>query len=261
MSRFPACFVSHGAPTAALDDDAYTGALAGFAREQPEPAAIVVVSAHWEAHGPVRVNAAAEPALIYDFGGFPDALYRLSYPAPGSPELAAEIGGLLGEAGIAHTEETARGWDHGVWVPLRLLYPEAAAPVVEISLPLPRTPAVVMALGAALAPLRDRGVLLFGSGGIVHNLRRLRFGEKDAPVDDWAAAFDAWVRVRLEQLDAAGLASYADAAPHAALAVPTTEHFDPLFFVLGACGDADRCSAIFEGFEYGSLSMRSFALG
>jgi 4,5-DOPA dioxygenase extradiol len=261
MQRFPACFVSHGAPTAALDDDAYTRALAAFAQAQPAPRAVVVVSAHWEAHGPVRVNAVARPPLIYDFGGFPDALYRLSYPAPGAPDLAAEVTALLQAAGIDTAQEASRGWDHGVWVPLRLMYPAAAVPVVEVSLPVPRTPARIMAMGAALAPLRDRGVLLFGSGGIVHNLRRLRFGEKQPPVDDWAVAFDEWVRTRLEQLDAAGLAGYRDSAPHAALAAPTTEHFDPLFFVLGARADADRIAPIFEGFEYGSLSMRSFALG
>ncbi|HSD27144.1 MAG TPA: class III extradiol ring-cleavage dioxygenase, partial [Vicinamibacteria bacterium] len=137
---FPALFVSHGAPSAALDDDAYTRALGAWARGRPRPRAVVVVSAHAEASGPVRVNAAAEPGLIYDFHGFPAPLYELRYPAPGAPDLAREIAGTLAEAGLEPGLDARRGWDHGVWVPLRLLYPAADVPVVALSLPVPRTP-------------------------------------------------------------------------------------------------------------------------
>lgn len=257
---FPAFFLSHGAPLIAIEEDAYTKALAAFAAAQPRPEAIVVVSAHWEARGPIRVNANPLPSAIYDFGGFPERLYRLTYPAPGAASLAEEIAALLSGAGFSPALETARGWDHGVWVPLRLLYPEPSIPVVEISLPVPRTPAELVKAGAALASLRRRGVLLMGSGGIVHNLSRVRFGEKEAPVEDWARAFDEWIRERLERLEVEMILSYRGRAPHADLAVPTSEHFDPLFFVLGAALEDDRAVPLYEGFHYATLSMRCFAL-
>lgn len=244
----------------AIEEDAYTRALAAFSAAQAPPRAIVVVSAHWEARSPIRVNAHPRPPLIYDFGGFPGPLYRLTYPAPGAPDLAEEIASLLAEAGVEAALERARGWDHGVWIPLRLLYPDASVPVVELSLPVPRTPSQLTTVGRALATLRRRGVLLLGSGGIVHNLSRVRFKGKDAAVEDWAGAFDEWIRARLARLDAEGLLSYREDAPHAALAVPTSEHLDPVFFVVGAALEADRAVPVFEGFQYANLSMRCFAL-
>jgi 4,5-DOPA dioxygenase extradiol len=257
---FPALFVSHGAPSAALDDDAYTHALGGWARARPRPRAIVVVSAHAEVRGPVRVNAGARPSLIYDFYGFPSPLYDLRYPAPGAPDLAREVAGAFVAAGLDPVLDAQRGWDHGVWVPLRLLYPAADVPVVEVSLPVPRTPELLLAMGRALTPLRERGVILFGSGGIVHNLRRLRWDDPEGPPEPWAAAFGAWVDERLQARDTAGLLAYASLAPHADLAVPTSEHFDPLFFVLGARDGRDGVESLYEGFRYGTLSLRSFAL-
>jgi 4,5-DOPA dioxygenase extradiol len=257
---FPVLFVSHGAPSAALDDDGYTKALGAWARGRPRPRAIVVVSAHDEARGPVRVNTGGKPSLIYDFSGFPAPLYELRYPAPGAPDLAREVAGALAGAGLDPVLDARRGWDHGVWVPLRLLYPAADVPVVEVSLPVPRTPDLLVAMGRAVAPLRERGVLLFGSGGIVHNLRRLRWDDAEGPPEPWASAFDTWVEERVKARDAAGLAAYATRAPHADLAVPTSEHFDPLFFVLGARDGRDEVESLYEGFRYGTLSLRSFAL-
>jgi 4,5-DOPA dioxygenase extradiol len=257
---FPALFVSHGAPTVALDDDAYTRALGAWARRRPRPRVVVVVSAHAEARGPVRVNAGAQPSPIYDFYGFPAPLYEVRYPAPGAPDLAREVAGAFAEAGLEPVLDARRGWDHGVWVPLRLLYPAADVPVVEVSLPVPRTPELLLTMGRALAPLREKGVLLFGSGGIVHNLRRLRWDDAEGPPEPWAAAFGAWVDERLLARDLAGVVAYASRAPHANLAVPTSEHFDPLFFVLGARDDRDEMESVFEGFRYGTLSLRSFAL-
>ena len=257
---FPALFVSHGAPSAALDDDAYTRALGGWARGRPRPRAVVVVSAHAEALGPVRVNAASEPALIYDFYGFPAPLYDLRYPAPGAPDLARDIAGTFAEAGLEPVVDAQRGWDHGVWVPLRLLYPAADVPVVALSLPVPRRPEALLAMGRVLAPLRERGVLLLGSGGIVHNLHRLRMDDGAVPTEPWAAAFGAWVDERLDDRDVEGLVAYAARAPHADLAAPTSEHFDPLFFVVGARDGRDRVESVYQGFRYGSLSLRSFAL-
>jgi 4,5-DOPA dioxygenase extradiol len=260
VARTPALFVAHGSPAAALDKDEYAQTLGRFAREFPKPRAIVVVSAHWEAHRPLRVTAGTRPSLIYDFGGFPDELYRLTYAAPGEPVLAAEIVQLLTDQGLSAELDHERGWDHGVWIPLRFLYPAADVPVVELALPKPRTPAQLLEMGEALSPLRERGVLIVGSGGLVHNLQRIQLGLKDAPVAAWARAFDDWARDRLAALDVEALASYRTRAPYADLAVPTPEHLDPVFVVLGSGRDGEKPVNVFEGFHHGSLSMRTFAI-
>jgi 4,5-DOPA dioxygenase extradiol len=254
----PVLFVAHASPMLALERDGHAARLRAFGDRFPRPAAIVVISAHWEAPRPIRVTAAPRPALIYDFGGFPRPLYELQYPAPGSPNLAREIVGMLSQAGVPGAEEP-RGWDHGVWIPLRLFYPEASVPVVEISLPVPRAPDLIAGIGGVLAPLRDRGILLVGSGGIVHNLRLARLDRKDGPVDEWARKFDHWVRERVERRDLEELSAYRDYAPHADLAVPESEHFDPLFFALGATGPNDELEELNRGFEYGNISLSSFA--
>jgi 4,5-DOPA dioxygenase extradiol len=237
----------------------YGETLRRFAARFPRPAAIVIVSAHWEAPGPIRVNAAPRPDLIYDFSGFPPALYELTYPAPGSPEVAEQALRLLADAGLGAASEERRGWDHGVWIPLRLFYPEADVPVVEVSLPLPREPETVLRMGAALAPLRRRGVLLLGSGGIVHNLGLARLDRENGPVDEWARAFDRWVRERIERRDSDELAQYRTRAPHAELAVPESEHFDPLLFAVGAAQMSDETEEIASGFQYSNLSLSSYA--
>src|SRR3990172_5356030 len=228
---FPVFFVSHGAPSVALEEDDYTRALREWARVRPKPRAIVILSAHGEAQGPVRVNSALRPSLIYDFYGFPPALYQLSYPAPGAPDLAHEVADALEAEGLEPVLDSLRGWDHGVWVPLRLLYPRADVPVIELSLPVPRTPDLLLGLGRPLpplrwpggppgrsggvvpqlprpappppvrlrgagrllAPLRRRGVLLVGSGGIVHNLHRVRMGDAAAAPEEGAVSFDSLI--------------------------------------------------------------------
>jgi len=171
--RSPALFVSHGSPMIAIEDDPWGRALGGFAARLPRPRAAVVVSGHFEEREPVRVTASAAPETIHDFYGFPDALYRIRYPAPGDPALARRVAALLGGAGFAAELDPSRGLDHGAWVPLRFLYPDATVPVVQVSQPAPRSPETMLALGAALAPLRDDGVALVGTGGVVHNLRRI----------------------------------------------------------------------------------------
>jgi 4,5-DOPA dioxygenase extradiol len=256
----PAVFVAHASPMLAIEREGHARALSAFGERFPDPEAVVVVSAHWEAPAPVRVTASPGPPLMYDFGGFPRALYELRYPAPGSPGLAREIVELLGASGIAAVEDPHRGWDHGVWVPLLHLYPDAAAPVVEVSLPLPRDPRDVVAIGRALAPLRERGVLLVGSGGIVHNLRLARLDRKQGPVDEWARRFDAWVEERIAKRDVGELVDYRSKAPHAELAAPDSDHFDPLFFPLGAAGKGDAVEKIDDGFEHSNLSLASYAL-
>ena len=259
MKRGPAVFVAHGAPSLALESDRFTEALGRFGREHQNPQAIVVVSAHWQARPPVRITAAARPSILYDFGGFPEALYRLEYPCSGDPDLAREIVELLSRAGFEAMLDPGRGLDHGVWVPLRFMYPRADRPVVQVSLPLGSDPSGLLCLGAALSALRDRGVLLLGTGGVVHNLRRVRMDQKDSPVDSWAAEFDSWVGARLQRRDVEALTAYRAQGPRADLAVPESEHLDPLFVVLGAARSKDRVVSVYEGFQHGNLSMRSVA--
>ena len=260
MVRSPALFVAHGSPAFGLEAGEYGRALRRFAERIPRPEAIVIASAHWEAPGPIRATAAARPPLIYDFGGFPRALYELQYPAPGSPPLAGEVVRLLSNAGLPAVADSRRGWDHGVWIPLRLLYPEADVPVVEVSLPIPRDPGTVLRMGAALSPLRDRNVLLLGSGGIVHNLGLIRLDRPDdGTADEWARRFDDWVRQRIERREKDEIARYRQRAPHADLAVPESEHFDPLLFTLGAADDGDAIEEVSSGFQFSNLSLTSLA--
>jgi len=249
-----ALFVSHGAPTIAIEDDAYTRTLREYGHSLAGARAIAVVSAHWEAPPPIRVNAAARPEPIYDFGGFPRQLYTMRYDAPGEPELAKEIAALIGG-----TLETARGWDHGLWVPMHVMLRDNPIPAVEISLPSGVPPRELLALGRALAPLRDRGVIVAGSGGIVHNLRALDLRDKESEPASWAAEFDAWAWEKIEARDFETLAEYRTKAPHAKLAVPTPEHFDPVFIPLGASREEDQIVNVFAGFHYATLSMRTFA--
>jgi 4,5-DOPA dioxygenase extradiol len=252
MARMPVVFISHGSPMTAVQEDDYTRALEKLGPKLPRPRAVVVVSAHWEAGPPVRVTGAAKPELIYDFSGFPDELFQLTYPAPGDPGLAREIASTFS----ARIDER-RGFDHGVWTPLRRIFPAADLPVVAVSLTRGADPSHYHEMGKALAPLRERGILLLGSGGVVHNLGRVDFENKSAPVDGWAREFDDWVRDRLEKGEADRLLDYRRQAPHAALAVPTTEHFDPLFVTIGAGGNG-RVKEIYAGFHHANLSMRSF---
>ena len=257
-SPLPAVFISHGSPSVALEDDDYTAALGALGRRVPNPRAMVVVSAHWQNRWPIRVTAWRQAAILHDFGGFPAELYALDYPAPGDPELAREVAGLLAGEGLDAVLEPRRGLDHGAWVPLRLAWPAADIPVLQVSLPVPATPERLFQLGRALRPLRTREILIVGSGGVVHNLGLVRFQDESAPVDDWAAAFDQWVEQRLAAGDTDSLLGYRSLAPRPDLAVPTTEHFDPLFCAAGAAFDGERATGIYEGFRYGNLSMRSF---
>lgn len=238
----------------ALDGGDWGRALSDLGRRLPPLRAILVCSAHWEAPGPFRLSSAPKPGVMHDFGGFPEALYHLDYPAPGSPALATEAAGLLQEAGLEVLLDGERPLDHGAWVPLRYLAPEASIPVVQLSLPRPRTPGLLLAAGRALAPLRKRGVLLLGSGGIVHNLRRLDWGDASQP-QPWALAFDGWVRERLEAGDSAALADW-PSAPGAAESVPTSEHLDPLFMAMGAADSSPEI--LFEGWQLGSLGLTSY---
>ena len=250
----PAMFISHGAPTLAGESDGFAAELAAWGGALGRPRAAVVVSAHWVAGAPATgVEESAE--LLYDFGGFPDELYRIQYRAPGWPELAARVRELTG-AGA----ERGRPWDHGVWVPLMKMYPKADVPIVQVALPLRSGPAGWIELGRRLAPLRADRVAIVGSGGAVHNLRRLAWGGS-GDVAPWAAAFDGWIADTVGRRDLAALGRVLEEAPGLRDAHPTVEHLAPLLVAAGAAAGTDEAlpPATFpvSGWVLGSLSMRS----
>jgi 4,5-DOPA dioxygenase extradiol len=254
-----AVFVSHGSPMTALEKGAYAGALARFGASHA-PKAIVIISAHWQnPEANIGITAGAHPELLYDFGGFPRELYELEYGAPGSPALAQEIATDLKKAGFSATLDPQRGWDHGVWVPLRLMFPEGRIPVVEISLPM-FPPHELYEVGQVLSGLRAKGTLIMGSGGIVHNLRLMNWRDQKAPPESWAREFQNWVREQVAERRLVDLFDYENRAPYASRAVPTPEHFAPLFPVLGAAGEFQELQAIYDGIEHGNMSMFTFAL-
>ncbi len=259
VRRVPSLFLAHGSPMSVLDKD-YTRALRAFASKQVRLRAIVVLSAHWQVTGPLRVSSSPKPELIYDFAGFPGWLYEIAYPCPGDRAVAQMTAVLLERAGFEVRLDPGRGLDHGVWVPLSVAFPEATIPVVQVSLPSPSTPDMLLTMGRALAPLRTERVLLIGTGGIVHNLARALMDESGTDAEPWAGEFDGWVRERVGALDTEALAAYRRLAPHAAEAAPTSEHFDPLLVTMGTVLPGDVVYDIYAGFRYGSLSMRSFAV-
>ncbi|MCX6550751.1 MAG: class III extradiol ring-cleavage dioxygenase [Acidobacteria bacterium] len=259
LRRVPSLFVSHGSPLTVIDKD-YAGAIHKFTARQHRLRAIVVVSAHWQTSGTIHVTSSPKPPLIYDFVGFPGWLYEIAYACPGDRAVAQAVAVCLERAGLAARLDPDRGLDHGVWVPLSVAFPEAAIPVVQVSLPLPSTTEALFAMGRALSPLRSEDILLVGSGGIVHDLAHLHMDMADGTAEPWAVEFDTWVRDKAGSLDLTALSGYERLGPHARVAVPTSEHFDPLLFVMGTALPGDSLYDLYEGFRYGTLSLRSFAL-
>ena len=251
----PSLFVSHGAPTLILEDVPARAFLAGLGALLPRPTAIVAVSAHWNTELPA-VSLAARPETIHDFYGFPDALYRLRYDAPGAPELAARVAELTAAA-----RDPGYGLDHGAWVPAMLGWPQADIPTFQLSVQPHATPAHHIALGRSLAGLREEGVLVMGSGSATHNLRRLMRGRHDTPPEPWAKAFDDWLAESVEAGDEAALADYRSRAPFAREAHPTDEHLLPLHVAFGAAGEGARGRALHRSFTSGNLSMAAYAFG
>jgi 4,5-DOPA dioxygenase extradiol len=259
MPTLPALFVSHGSPMLVLEDGRARRFLTSYAAELGRPSAILVASAHWETAEP-RLTASPAPPTIHDFGGFPDALHRMRYPAPGDPVLAARAAGLLQAAGFRAALDPARGLDHGTWVPLSLLYPAADIPVIQLSLQTHCGAAHHYRLGAALRPLRDDGVLIVGSGSLTHNLMALRRDADDRMAPPaWVSAFDQWVADKVAAGDVAGLLAWEEQAPHARDNHPSDEHFLPLFVALGAGAEAGRGARIHHSHTYGTLAMDAYA--
>ena len=260
-ARVPALFVSHGAPLFAMEAGSTGPALARWGQTLRKNFAslrgVVVMSPHWMAPTP-RVMTSAQPATWHDFGGFPPALYALQYPAPGSPALAHEVIALLQSAGMAAQGDAERPFDHGAWVPMMHLLPQADVPVVQVALPVGAGPAEVYAMGAALRSLRSQGVLVVGSGSMTHNLREFFGGEREpAP---YVLEFSRWIEDALARGDLKALLNYRSQAPHAARAHPTDDHFLPFFFALGAAGDDLRANYLSREVMYSMLAMDAFSL-
>ena len=257
----PALYVSHGAPLFAVDAGETGPALTrwgqGLRAQFPALRGVVIMSPHWMARTP-QVMPVPQPATWHDFGGFPPALYQLQYPAPGAPALAQEVLALLQAADVAAQGDAQRPFDHGAWVPLMHLFPEADLPVVQVALPVRAGPAEVYALGAALRGLRSQGVLVMGSGSMTHNLAEF-FGGAREPAP-YVIAFSRWIESALERGDMKALLNYRSLAPHAERAHPTEDHFLPLFFALGAAGDDLHANYLSREVMYSMLAMDAFAL-
>lgn len=254
----PTLFLSHGSPMLSLLEAPARTFLEGLGPTLPRPRAILVASAHWETAQP-SVNAVERNETIHDFHGFPQALFDLRYPAPGSPALAARVTDLLHAAGLACRTDARRGLDHGAWSVLRLMYPDADIPVVQVSLQRGPGPAHHLELGRALAPLRREGVLVIGSGSFTHDLHRFRGQPLDAPDAPDIAPFCDWMDAALRAGRTAELLGYRQRAPHAVAQHPSEEHLLPLFVALGAAGPGARAERLHASNTYGMLRMDAYA--
>lgn len=252
-------FLSHGAPSLPFEDVAARHFLAGLAGTMPRPRAILAISAHWETRVPT-VNTVRRNETIHDFAGFPDALYKLGYPAPGDPALASRVIDLLGDAGLAGTTDARRGLDHGAWVPLMLAWPAADIPVVQLSVQSQLGAGHHLELGRALAPLALEGVLIMGSGSFTHDLSSWR-GQETMAEPDWVSDFADWFDKALTEGRTCNLLGYRHLAPHAARNHPTEEHLLPLFVALGAGGSNAAATRLHTSSTYGVLRMDAYAFG
>jgi 4,5-DOPA dioxygenase extradiol len=255
-TKMPTLFVAHGSPML-TEDQQWVEQLRDWGRALPKPKAILMLSAHWVGP-PVMIGATKPVPLVYDFSGFPPEYYAVQYPAPGAPAVAARVRELLAPLGSVH-DDPQRGLDHGAYVPLLCMYPAANVPVLQVSLPA-LAAQQVFALGQALAPLRDEGVLIVGSGFITHNMRSID-PRPNAPIPSWASEFDAFIADALQRHDTDALLDYQAKGPGVQQALPTVEHFVPLLAAWGAAGGAPQ-SVTFPigGFTYGSFTKRSVQL-
>lgn len=254
--RMPVLFIGHGSPMNAIAENAYTKKLSELGRTLPLPKAILVISAHWVTQG-TWFTGMDQPKTIHDFYGFPKALFDVQYPAPGSADLAKEAKSLVTTANIDTNEW---GLDHGTWAVLKHMYPDAKIPVIQMSLDHHASPEEHLKRGEALRKLRDEGVLILGSGNIVHNLRQINWDEKAAP-HPWALEFDTWTKEKLQSRDIKSLLKGADASTAARLSIPTPEHYLPLHYILGASDVKDELQFEFEEMQNASISMRSLSFG
>ena len=259
MSTMPALFISHGAPMVAIDNSEARAFLEGLGATLGRPKAIVMISAHWEVEGGVLVTGAASPETIHDFGPFDRRLYEMRYPAPGAPDLAGRIARSFADAGFRTGVDPGRGFDHGAWIPLLLMYSAADIPVVQVSIDPTLGPDHHLRLGEVLAPLREEGVLLIGSGSLTHNLYEFRGHKPDDEAPDWVQRFGDWMAEAIAEGRKDDLLHYRSAAPDAARNHPTDEHLLPLFTAIGAAGPAIRGERIHHSHRYGVIAMDAYA--
>jgi len=260
MTRLPTVFVSHGAPTLAIEPGPAHRFLQSFGRELGKPDSILLLSAHFDT--PIStVTASATPETIYDFYGFPEALYKMTYAAPGNPGLAERVSDLLSAAGVATRLDEQRGLDHGGWVPLSLMYPDAEVPVVQLSIDSRKGAAHHFHMGELLRPLRDEGVLIVASGGATHNLSYAIRASHDAPLAEWANTFREWLADAVENDRREDLAHYRALAPDAARNHPTEEHFLPLLCAMGASDSGEPRRRVHASDTYGALAMDAYLFG
>jgi 4,5-DOPA dioxygenase extradiol len=253
----PSLFISHGSPMLALEPGESGPALARLAAELPRPKAIVIVSAHWESNE-LRVNGTPQPETWHDFGGFPAALFAVQYPARGQLDITHRVMTLLADAELPARMDTHRPFDHGVWVPLSLMYPQADIPIVQVSLPTRMGPELQTRVGQALTRLREEEVLVIGSGSITHNLRELDWHAGPESVEPWALSFRDWMVEKLAAGDDEALHDYRRQAPNAVRNHPSDEHLLPLYFARGAGGEF---SIAHQGFTMGALGMDIYRFG
>lgn len=258
MPALPSLFVSHGAPTLVMDPVPTREFLIQLGKQLPRPKAILAVSAHWDTDAP-HVTGGEAPHTMYDFYGFPDELYEMTYPAPGSAELAEKTRGLLHRAGLPAETDARRGFDHGAWVPLALMYPEADIPLVQLSIQTGKSTEHHLAMGRALAPLREEGVLVVASGNATHNLRDVFSHGMTEPPTPYAKDFADWLTRHVESGETGPLLDYLAQGPNARKNHPTADHYLPLLVALGAGGGKGR--VLHDGYTYGVLSMAAYAWG
>lgn len=257
----PSYFIAHGAPLLAIEENDYTKFLKQLGRQAPKPRAIVLFSAHWDSRVQ-QVSEVDQYSTIYDFGGFPDALYQIEYPARGNKQVSEEIKDLFTTAGISFQTDTSRGLDHGAWVVLRMIYPNADIPVISMSVNPGLSPEEQYKIGKSLSGLREKDVMIIASGGSVHNLRALDWRD-NGEVTPWALQFDEWLETQLKDWNKNSLFQYAELAPSAQLAVPPygSEHFIPIFYAMGAADDEQKATLLHRSYRYGSLSHSVWQFG
>lgn len=254
----PVLFIGHGSPMNALADNAYSKTLTKLGQELPAPRAILCISAHWMTKGS-WLTSQPHPKTIHDFYGFPKPLFDVQYPAPGSPEIAREIQGLMTHTQL-QLDDSSWGLDHGTWSVLKHLYPKADIPVIQLSLSIEETAAYHFKLGQELKRLRQEGILIVASGNIVHNLRQLNWDTNATP-HAWAVEFDQWCAEKMRERNFSALTESYLNSQAGRLSVPTPEHYYPLLYILGAASAEDEIRFEYEGLENASISMRSVSFG
>ncbi|MEP4052991.1 MAG: class III extradiol ring-cleavage dioxygenase [Litorimonas sp.] len=262
MTEYSSLFISHGAPTLLVELSPARCFLSSLGKQLGTPEAILVISAHHHSRGSsIAVTSSVTPETIYDFSGFPEELYRITYQAPGSPVLASRIIDKLQQAGFSAHPDPDRGFDHGAWVPLHLMFPRADIPVVQISINMRRSPKWHYDLGRALAPLQREGILIIGSGGATHNLQAFFKGgyQRDADSPDWVKSFANWLSEKIEAGDVSAVLTAVESGPDGHKNHPTMDHILPLFVAMGAGGERAKGVRLHESTTYGILAMDAYA--